>query len=716
MNLRLRWFSQRWTLLFALLAGLCLTVLISYRIYGLNSSMSASQMWDTIKASPNYQSVFMVNLLMGVSFLLMIVELRWDALRVLLTVGVALVLGYLMTAFFNLDTSVRLTRGEFRLQVLSEAEPLTNIIYGDEITLTLNDPDAETPVTEATYRFAGRQGDVVSVAAFGAERRSDLNMQVALLDSEGNVLDENQDASEDQRRTFRRYLQSDGDAVIENYTLPADGIYTITAQPEPDSVELEADFSVALISDSVPPVDVAYNADPVGGGFNAAKDDAPLQEASYKFSGRQGDVVTILTYALRSMDQVNLEVSLADSAGQQLASGKDSSDEQIASYRPLLKSSKDAIIENFTLPTDGIYTVHIQPEPISLSTKLDEMFSATNKAYDSFLLGPLSRINRWITWIRDAITLIMAGLAIAIVFRAEQFSLGAEGQIYLGALVSGVIGLYFGNVPKALLVPLALLSAATVGFLWGLIPGVLKAYLGANELVSTLMLNTIATRFYEMVLVWQLKPPEAGGPFTDPLSPNGLLSPIIDVGGDQVSIAVFLLIGLVLLTWILIQRTPLGYEIRMIGANIKFATFGGVNTKRTIILAMATSGIVAGLAGAHLAMGIHRKLLIGISAGLAFEGVVVSLLARNNPLVVPFTGLLYAYLRTGAQMMEQDTDVSSEVVRIIQGIVILLITAEALVSFFQRRGQVRRRGTLDLDMGPDKTPPPPVPAEGGAHG
>ena len=106
----------------------------------------------------------------------------------------------------------------------------------------------------------------------------------------------------------------------------------------------------------------------------------------------------------------------------------------------------------------------------------------------------------------------------------------------------------------------------------------------------------------------------------------------------------------------------------------------------------------------------------GISAGLAFEGVVVALLARNNPLVVPFTGLLYAYLRTGAQMMEQDTNVSSEVVRIIQAVVILLITAEALVTFFQRRRQIRRRGTLELDLEPDKTPPPPVPAEGGAHG
>jgi ABC-type uncharacterized transport system permease subunit len=173
------------------------------------------------------------------------------------------------------------------------------------------------------------------------------------------------------------------------------------------------------------------------------------------------------------------------------------------------------------------------------------------------------------------------------------------------------------------------------------------------------------------------------------------------------------LIIVVLLAWVLLQRTPIGYEIRMIGANIKFADYGGVNTRRTIMLAMAISGAVAGLAGAHLAMGIHRQLILNISGGLAFEGVVVALLARNNPLVVPFTGLLYAYLRTGAQIMERDANISSEVVRIIQAVVILLITAEALVTFFQRR-RIRRRGTveLDLEQGGDTL----TPAQGGAHG
>jgi simple sugar transport system permease protein len=287
--------------------------------------------------------------------------------------------------------------------------------------------------------------------------------------------------------------------------------------------------------------------------------------------------------------------------------------------------------------------------------------------------------------------------------------------LYFGALVSGVIGLFLtDSVPKTLLIPFALLSAATAGFLWGLLPGALKAYLGANELVSTLMLNTIASKFYEMVLTFQLVPPDAGFTASREIKSGGLLTPIIEISQDQVSIAVFILIAMVLLTWVLIQRTPIGYEIRMIGANRKFADYGGVNTKRTIMLAMAISGAVAGLAGAHLALGIHRRLILNISVGLAFEGVVVALLARNNPLVVPFTGLLYAYLRTGAQMMERDANISAEVVRIIQAVVILLITAEALVTFFQRR-RITRRGTVELDTGMSGEAPLTT-AEGGAHG
>jgi simple sugar transport system permease protein len=244
----------------------------------------------------------------------------------------------------------------------------------------------------------------------------------------------------------------------------------------------------------------------------------------------------------------------------------------------------------------------------------------------------------------------------------------------------------------------ALLAALTAGFLWGLVPGILKAYLGANELVATLMLNTIAMRIYDMALTFQLNAPDAGFTTTGIFPEAGLLPALI--ADTRVTAAIFIVVIAVIATWFLLTRTTLGYEIRMIGANRKFAEYGGINTKRTIMLAMALSGILAGLAGAHLAIGIHRQLILNISLGLAFEGVVVSLLARNNPLVVPFTGLLYAYLRSGAQFMERDANISFEIVRIIQAVIILLITAEGVFAFYQNwRSKRRSIGSTQLEDG-----------------
>jgi ABC-type uncharacterized transport system permease subunit len=714
MNLRLSASQLR-----LLLSGVALAALVVVGIVYQSFELSDSpDVLETITNAPDWQNILFVNVLIGASVVLLILELRRDSVRILLTVGVALLFGFLMTAFFNLDAADKFIRGNFEVRILSEGDSPIDISYEQDITGQFNAPD--DPVSEAQYNFAGSKGDEVTILAYALDPDTGLDMQVALLDENGQTLESATEADRRVQRQYDEYVQSGTDAAIRDFVLPADGLYTIRAQPEGDT-GLQAEFGVALLSDHESAADLIYNGPAVGDIFNREGGTNPLTQADYSFIGGADDEVTILAYARRANIPVDLEVVLYDEAGNTLAENFDASAEQVAAYADL-KSTKDSIIESFTLPQTGTYRIHIQPQPIKLGTKLKETIAETTKAYDAFLLGPLSKLNRWLDWQRDALTLIMLGLAIAIVFRAEQFSLGAEGQLYLGALVSGVIGLSFGDVPRYLLVPIALLSAATVGFLWGLLPGALKAYLGADELVSTLMLNTIATKFYEMVLTDQLTPPDAGFTSSDWIPDNGLLAPVITIEQNTITIAVYILIALILFSWVLIQRTPLGYEIRMIGANIKFADYGGVNTKRTIMLAMAISGAVAGLAGAHLAMGVHRKLLLNMSVGLAFEGVVVALLARNNPLVVPFAGLLYAYLRAGAQIMEREANISAEVVRIIQAVVILLITAEALVTFFQQR-RVRRRGSVSLDMEPPSEGERGgdqhdslTPAEGGAHG
>ncbi len=547
-----------WLMLIAIAVGV--TLFLTVRLF---SGSTPDEWYNNMLAAADYQSIVMVNALVGISVALLVHQLRWNALRVIVTVIVALILGYFMTVFFNLDTANKYTQGEFKVSVLSEATPVENtevdLEYGLSRGGEFNKPNVKEPLTEAVYTFAGSQGDVVSILAFVANRRSTVNLEVELLGPDGTLLLASTGATEEE---VERFSEND------------------------------------------------------------------------------------------------------------------------------VRSADDAVLADFALPADGVYTIQARPEVVPFNVVIDEALTSTNAAYDAFLLGALGRVNRWASWIQDALTLILVGLSIAIVFRAQQFSLGAEGQLYLGALVSGAIVLSFTQLPALLLIPLAILGSMVAGFLWGLLPGALKAYLGANELVATLMLNTVAIRFFEMVLTMQLKPPGAGYNSSEVFVAAGQFQPI--VANTQVTIAVYLVIITVIVTWLLITRTPLGYEIRMVGANRKFAEYGGVNTRRTIMLAMAVSGIVAGLAGAHLSMGIFRQLVSGMSFGLAFEGVVVALLARNNPLVIPFTGLLYAYLRAGAQFMERDANVSFEIVRIIQAVIILLITAEALVAFFQARRQRQR--------------------------
>lgn len=552
----------------ALLSGLIIFLFLSIRIFG---ASDLAGLPEAIQATPDYGWIFVINLLISGTVVLFVAELGGGALRVTLTVLLALAFGYLMTAIFNLDASNRFKTGDFEVQLISDAEPAEtdayDIAYGGLRGGKLNDASAGAAVERYDFSFYGQSGDVVSILAYAANRRTEVDLQAALLDENGAVLATSTASSEAERERFES-----------------------------------------------------------------------------------------------------------------------------------LRSERDATIADFTLPADGTYAIAVEAEPVSFGVLIGETVAATNKAYEALLFGPLSRVNRWAIWIQDAITLILVGLAITVVFQAEQFSLGAEGQLYFGALFSGFLALNVAGMPPLLGIGVALLAAVTAGFLWGLVPGILKAYLGANELVATLMLNTIAMRIYDMALTFQLNAPDAGFTTTGIFPEAGLLPALI--ADTRVTAAIFIVVIAVIATWFVLTRTTLGYEIRMIGANRKFAEYGGINTKRTIMLAMALSGILAGLAGAHLAIGIHRQLILNISLGLAFEGVVVSLLARNNPLVVPFTGLLYAYLRSGAQFMERDANISFEIVRIIQAVIILLITAEGVFAFYQNwRSKRRSAGSTQLEDG-----------------
>lgn len=361
--------------------------------------------------------------------------------------------------------------------------------------------------------------------------------------------------------------------------------------------------------------------------------------------------------------------------------------------KTLIEAIRIVVVVLIALAIGFVITALVSKEPVA--------------AYTALLTGPLPKIsfengfaitniNRFGNWMEESTTLILLGLAVSIVFKARQFSLGAEGQMLLGALATAVIALKLA-LPFPWHMILALAAAMAIGFLWGLLPGLLKAYLAVDEIVSTLMFNVIALQLFDLLLFNWLRDPTAGFVGTVPFPDSAVLP--LAIPGTRVSWMIFIMLAAVVIVWFLMERTPFGFELKMLGANRKFAEYGGINTKRVIALSMAVSGILAGLAGAHLSMGLLKRLTINLSPGLGFEGIVVALLARNDPRWVLVAGLFYGYLRTGAQIMERSSDVTREVVLIIQAIIILLITAEQLFPRFQQWWGARRNNEAAMERG-----------------
>ncbi|MBB3612505.1 ABC transporter permease [Rhizobium sp. BK602] len=308
------------------------------------------------------------------------------------------------------------------------------------------------------------------------------------------------------------------------------------------------------------------------------------------------------------------------------------------------------------------------------------------KAYGALLTGAwpdfgwnsagqftVRRMTRLGSLLEDATTLTLLGLAVAIPFRARQFSMGADGQLFLGAIAAAAVSLALGG-PAIIVIPAACLAAMTTGFLWGLLPGVLKARFGASEIVTTLMLNVIAVQFYRLVITYWLRDPSAGFITTPSLPDAAVLTALL--ARTNVTVMGFVAILAAVAAWFLIKRTTVGYEITLVGENSRFAEQAGIPVKRATALSMALGGIFAGLAGFHTSNALLKALPVDLAPGLGFEGIVVALLARNNPLVIPIVAILYAYLRIGAQVMERSSDVTREMVMIIQAFIILFVIAE----------------------------------------
>ena len=291
-----------------------------------------------------------------------------------------------------------------------------------------------------------------------------------------------------------------------------------------------------------------------------------------------------------------------------------------------------------------------------------------------------------------AIPLIVAGLGLAVGFRAGLFNIGAQGQVILGAMFAGWIGFSL-DLPVGIHLLLAIAAGALGGALWASIAGVLKARTGANEVIVTIMLNSIAA----LLIAWTLKQDAWQVPGSnEPRSPfvaETAAFPLIFPAPLRLHWGLLLALICVALVWWILERSTFGFELRATGANPNAADHAGVSTGVVVVGTMALAGALAGLAGATQVLGDTKYLTAAVAGSVGFDAITVALLGRSRPVGTLVAGILFGALKAGSFAMSRE-GVPVDIVAVVQAVVVLLIAAPPLVRWIFRLptpGAPRRR-------------------------
>lgn len=303
-------------------------------------------------------------------------------------------------------------------------------------------------------------------------------------------------------------------------------------------------------------------------------------------------------------------------------------------------------------------------------------------AIGNLFIGPLTSVRRFSTVLEMMIPLTFAGLAVNVMFKANQFNLAAEGSLFMGALTSAILAIYMPGPPKLVII-IAIIAAGIVGSLVCAIPGALKIKWNCSEMVVSLMLNYVVLYFGTYIFNQIARDPNSAYKASYKFRTGVGLSNIIP--RTRLHSGIFIMVAFVILTYIFMYKTKWGYKLRMTGSNIHFSKCAGIGVSGVIMSSQLIGGFIAGVGGSTEMLGMYTRFQWSSLPGYGFDGVILNIIARENPAFVPVAAFFVAYLRIGADYMYKQSDVAAEIVSIIEGLVIVLVAATAFLSRFRHR-------------------------------
>lgn len=284
---------------------------------------------------------------------------------------------------------------------------------------------------------------------------------------------------------------------------------------------------------------------------------------------------------------------------------------------------------------------------------------------------------------------IFAGLAVAVAFKGGLFNIGAEGQLAFGAVFSAWVGYSLPGalgiqLPAIIHIPLAIGFGALAGAFWAAIPGALKAYMGGHEVINTIMMNYIALNITSFLLNGSMKDPSPTNVIarTPEIALSARIPPLFE--GLRVHWGFILALLVAGLVWWVLWKTNLGFEIRTVGANPEAARYAGIDVGNIIVLTMAFSGMLAGMAGSIEVTALNYRHELGFSMGYGFDAIAIALLGKTHPLGIVLAAILFGAMRNGATQMQFRTQIPVDIISVIQALILLFVAADAIVRYIYR--------------------------------